>query len=188
MEPLTDLQAASARCAPIRESGGTLLQILNDVLDLSKIEAGKLELAPTDFDLEELVVSLVASFADMAREKGLDLDCDVAEGARGVWRGDAARIRQILANLLSNAVKFTESGEVSISVERRETGARFAIREHRRQGWPADALPKAVPKVQPGGHASQHPPVWRHRAWPRHLPRARPDDGRRDRRREQAGP
>ena len=143
MEPLTDLQRS--RVHTIRESGATLLQILNDVLDLSKIEAGKLELAPADFDLEELVVSLVANFADTARERGLDLDCDIAEAAKGVWRGDAPRIRQILANLLSNAVKFTESGEVSISVERRETGLSFAIRDTG-VGIAADELPKLFEK------------------------------------------
>jgi two-component system, sensor histidine kinase len=143
MEPLTDLQKSRVRT--IRESGGTLLQILNDVLDLSKIEAGKFDLCPADFDLGDLIAPLMATFADTARDKGLDFGCLIAEDAKGVWLGDAARIRQILANLLSNAVKFSESGEVLLGVERRPSGLAFSVTDTG-VGIAADALPRLFQK------------------------------------------
>ena len=97
----------------IRQSGGLLLAVLNDVLDLSKIEAGKLTLLVDDFDLEAAVAPTRESFAVIAQGKNLDFEVSVDEDARGAWRGDADRIRQIVGNLLSNAVKFTLQGSVS---------------------------------------------------------------------------
>jgi signal transduction histidine kinase/AmiR/NasT family two-component response regulator len=97
----------------IRQSGGLLLAVLNDVLDLSKIEAGKLALMVDDFDLEAMIAPTSESFAVIAEGKGLAFTVEAAPAARGVWRGDADRIRQIVGNLLSNAVKFTLQGEVS---------------------------------------------------------------------------
>ena len=105
-------QAQRERLEVIRQSGGLLLAVLNDVLDLSKIEAGKLALLADDFDLETEIAPTRESFAVIAAGKGLDFRVEVAEEARGVWRGDADRIRQIVGNLLSNAVKFTLQGEV----------------------------------------------------------------------------
>ena len=96
----------------IRQSGGLLLAVLNDVLDLSKIEAGKLTLLVKDFDLEAVTAPARESFALMANQKGLNFDLQVADAARGHWRGDADRIGQVLGNLLSNALKFTLQGEV----------------------------------------------------------------------------
>ena len=97
----------------IRQSGGLLLAVLNDVLDLSKIEAGKLTLLVDDFDLETAIAPTADGFSVIAEGKGLDFKIDLAPEARGAWRGDADRIRQIVGNLLSNAVKFTLHGEVS---------------------------------------------------------------------------
>jgi len=97
----------------IRQSGGLLLAVLNDVLDLSKIEAGKLTLLTDDFDLELALAPARESFGVMARAKGLDFRFDIAEDARGYWRGDSDRLRQIIGNLVSNAVKFTPQGSVS---------------------------------------------------------------------------
>ena len=97
----------------IRQSGGLLLAVLNDVLDLSKIEAGKLTLLVDDFDLEPAIAPTSDGFSVIAEAKGLDFKIDIAPEARGAWRGDADRIRQIVGNLLSNAVKFTLHGEVS---------------------------------------------------------------------------
>jgi signal transduction histidine kinase/AmiR/NasT family two-component response regulator len=97
----------------IRQSGGLLLAVLNDVLDLSKIEAGKLALLVEDFDLETAITPTSESFSVIAEGKGLGFKIEVAPEAAGVWRGDADRIRQIVGNLLSNAVKFTLQGEVS---------------------------------------------------------------------------
>jgi len=98
----------------IGESGEMLLAILNDVLDLSKIEAGKLELEAVDFDLDALAAGLLATFAPVAEGKGLALSMAVSAEAQGAWRGDVLRVRQILHNLISNAVKFTAVGSVDV--------------------------------------------------------------------------
>ncbi|WP_309092221.1 ATP-binding protein [Phenylobacterium sp.] len=100
----------------IRQSGESLLAILNDVLDLSKIEAGKLELEEAEFDLQELAQTVHATFAAVADAKGLDFELAVERGARGVYRGDPIRVRQILWNLVSNALKFTDRGGVRVRV------------------------------------------------------------------------
>jgi signal transduction histidine kinase/ActR/RegA family two-component response regulator len=96
----------------IRQSGGLLLAVLNDVLDLSKIEAGKLTLLVDDFDLETAMAPAMASHGVMAEAKGLAFNVSFDDEARTWWRGDADRIRQIVGNLLSNAVKFTLQGGV----------------------------------------------------------------------------
>ena len=111
------LRVQRERLDVIRQSGGLLLAVLNDVLDLSKIEAGKLTLIIDDFDLENAIGSVRESFAVMAGEKGLDFSVTITEAAKGGWRGDADRLRQILGNLLSNAVKFTQSGSVKASFD-----------------------------------------------------------------------
>ena len=97
----------------IRRSGEGLLAILNDVLDLAKVEAGRLELESIDFDLAQVVELARAGFASLGQDKGVTLAVDIAE-ARGVYRGDPNRVRQILHNLISNALKFTDRGEVRI--------------------------------------------------------------------------
>ncbi|WGM41227.1 ATP-binding protein [Caulobacter sp. NIBR1757] len=101
------------RLGVIRESGELLLSVLNDVLDLSKIEAGKLELTPSDFDLSELADACRKVYGVMAQEKGLRFDLTIEADAAGAWRGDRDRMRQILGNLLSNAIKFTVEGAVA---------------------------------------------------------------------------
>ena len=106
-------KAQRGRLDVIRQSGGLLLAVLNDVLDLSKIEAGKLTLMDEDFDLETVAAMAGDSFEVVAHGKGLMFQVEVDEPARGWWRGDADRLRQIVGNLLSNAVKFTSQGEVS---------------------------------------------------------------------------
>ncbi len=119
------------RLEVIRQSGGLLLAVLNDVLDLSKIEAGKLSLVVDDFDLETELSPSRESLAVIAASKGLDFRVEVDEAARGVWQGDADRIRQIVGNLLSNAIKFTLQGEVSAVFDiAPETGAlRLTVRD-----------------------------------------------------------
>jgi PAS domain S-box-containing protein len=103
----------------IRQSGEALLAILNDVLDLSKIEAGKLELEATEFDIAELARAAHATFAATAQAKGLAFELNVERGAKGVYIGDTVRVRQILYNLVSNALKFTDRGHVKVTVGRR---------------------------------------------------------------------
>ena len=111
----------------VRQSGETLLHILNDVLDLSKIEAGKLELEEAEFDISELARGAHAAFTAIANKKGLSFDLAVEADARGVYVGDSTRVRQILYNLVSNALKFTESGEVRVSVARTGDGLRLTV-------------------------------------------------------------
>ena len=117
MGEVTDQQRE--RLDVIRHSGESLLAILNDVLDLSKIEAGKLELEQAEFDISELARGAHGTFAATAQAKGLAFDLQVERGARGVYRGDSVRVRQILYNLVSNALKFTETGGVNVSVQRK---------------------------------------------------------------------
>ncbi len=100
----------------IHQSGETLLSLLNDILDVSKIEAGKLELEVACFDVAAVVNAAAAGFAAVASRKGVSLAVEVAADVRDLRMGDAARLRQILNNFLSNALKFTETGEVRLSV------------------------------------------------------------------------
>jgi signal transduction histidine kinase/ActR/RegA family two-component response regulator len=111
----------------IRASGETLLSLLNDLLDLSKIEAGRMELDVHDFDLATEVDLAIRAFATLAGQKDVRLALDIESGARGQWRGDAGRIRQVLTNLVSNAVKFTSAGEVRVSLRRSEVGLACAV-------------------------------------------------------------
>jgi len=98
------------------ESGESLLALLNDLLDLSKIEAGKLDLDRMEFDLRERLGDAVRSLAFRAHSKGLELACHVAPDVPSVVIGDPVRLRQVIVNLVGNAVKFTERGEVVIDV------------------------------------------------------------------------
>jgi PAS domain S-box-containing protein len=107
----------------IRQSGESLLSILNDVLDLSKIEAGKLELEQALFDMDELVRAAHGTFEAVANEKGLAFDFTVDKNARGYYEGDPMRVRQILWNLISNALKFTHTGGVKVRVGRTSAGS-----------------------------------------------------------------
>ena len=143
---LDDLSAAQRdRLETIRDSGGALLQILNDVLDLSKIEAGKFTFKTAEFDVEDLSNRVTAVFSEAAAAKDIALDCCVSPAARGVWMGDAARIRQILSNLVSNAVKFTWSGAVSLQIDRTDVGLEFNVRDSG-EGIAADQLPRLFNK------------------------------------------
>ena len=102
----------------VRSCANTLLNIINDILDISKIEAGKLELFPTDFDLQDIVSEVLGLFAVRAYDKGLELISDINDDVPEALVGDAIRFRQILVNLVGNAVKFTESGEILIAVSK----------------------------------------------------------------------
>ena len=117
MGEVTDQQRE--RLDVIRQSGESLLAILNDVLDLSKIEAGKLELEQAEFDIDELSRGAIGAFAATAQAKGLGFELKVERPAHGVYCGDSVRVRQILYNLVSNALKFTETGGVKVVVSRR---------------------------------------------------------------------
>ncbi|QJE74702.1 response regulator [Aerophototrophica crusticola] len=100
----------------VHDAGDGLLTLLNDVLDLSKVEAGRLELEDTPFSPRELVEGVVRLLSPKAAEKGLELRALVAEGVPARLSGDPLRLRQVLVNLVSNAVKFTERGHVRVQV------------------------------------------------------------------------
>jgi PAS domain S-box-containing protein len=103
-------------------NGNSLLELINSILDLAKIESGRLQVEHSLFDLTELVDKTIATFAVRAHSKGLELIARVAPEVPDRLLGDALRLRQILTNLLGNAIKFTESGEIVLEVER---GANF---------------------------------------------------------------
>ena len=112
--PLTPEQREYAEL--IRSSGETLLSIVNDVLDLSRVEAGKLTLEWHDFALDDLLESVLEQFAARAAAKRLKFRSYVASDVCRALRGDSHRIRQVLLNLVGNAVKFTDRGEVVVTV------------------------------------------------------------------------
>jgi len=123
-----ELSAAQReRLSVIRESGTLLLSVLNDVLDLSKIEAGRLDLVERDFDLASLALSIRESYATQARAKNLEFGVFVAPEALGSWRGDVDRLRQILGNLVSNALKFTLEGSISVRFASADDGGGLRV-------------------------------------------------------------
>jgi PAS domain S-box-containing protein len=99
-----------------RRAGDNLLNLINDILDLSKVEASQLELERTGFSLNDLLEKVTEMVAVRAHEKGLALVCEIAPEVPGDLVGDPTRLRQVLLNLLGNAIKFTESGEVALRV------------------------------------------------------------------------
>jgi PAS domain S-box-containing protein len=118
----------------VRASGEALLTVINDILDYSKIEAGKFALDPVSFDLPGVMEEALRTLAHFAHEKGLELACDIAPDAPAFVIGDPVRIRQILLNLVSNAIKFTAAGEVELQlrVEPRasgDVGLHFLVRD-----------------------------------------------------------
>ena len=124
------------RLAVISESGEALLALLNNVLDLSKIEAGQMEVEAIPFELEDILGSARATFAPLAEARGVGLELVVDEGARGRFQGDPNRLRQVIFNLVSNAVKFTDQGQITLGAAMDPTGLRL---------WVADTGPGMTP-------------------------------------------
>jgi PAS domain S-box-containing protein len=114
--------------AMVKSSGESLLWLLNDILDLSKIEAGKLELEISDFSIEDCIEQALQPVAPLAQEKAIELVWNIA-GVPPIVRGDHSRLRQVLINLLGNAVKFTMQGEVAI-IAQLSTQTEAATRVH----------------------------------------------------------
>jgi PAS domain S-box-containing protein len=104
-----------------RESSERLLSLINDILDLSKVEIGHLELAHAPFDLYSLLETILELLAPLSHRKKLELLLDVNETVPRVLAGDSDRLRQVLINLVGNAIKFTEKGEVLVAVDCRHT-------------------------------------------------------------------
>ena len=112
------------RLRVIQSSGDHLLGLINDVLDLAKVEAGRVELRPAPFSLRDLLRDLEASFAPRALQRGLSLECQLEGVPTDALQGDSQRLRQVLENLLGNALKFTRQGGVKLVV-RKMAGASF---------------------------------------------------------------
>jgi CheY-like chemotaxis protein len=104
----------------IRSSGQALLELINDILDLSKIEAGRMELEIVDFSPAATVDNVVSLLSARAQTKGLTLDLHIEPGVPLALRGDPTRLRQVLINLVGNAVKFTERGGVEVTLRHRK--------------------------------------------------------------------
>jgi len=100
----------------VRNSAQHLLSLINDVLDISKIEAGQMKIASEDYDLPSTIEKAVGSARPMAEKKGLDLQCVISPEV-GVVNGDRRRVEQVLLNLISNAIKFTDAGSVKVECE-----------------------------------------------------------------------
>ena len=126
----TRLDAQQRRCAEIvHQSGNALLGILNDILDFSRIEAGRLELVESDIDVRRQASAVAELFGESMRVKQLDLQVRVEPSVPRLLRGDGGRLRQVLANLVGNAVKFTQRGSVTIAIRlESEAGARVRVR------------------------------------------------------------
>jgi signal transduction histidine kinase len=112
----------------IHRSGSDLLQLINDILDLSKVEAGRLDLRPEKLPLVKLIDYVNSTFRPIADDCGLALEVDIAQDVPSELHSDEQRLQQILRNLLSNAIKFTSQGHVRLRVERPEDPGQ-ALRE-----------------------------------------------------------
>ena len=114
----------------IRESGRSLLRILNDLLDMAKIEAGKMTLSPARFEPRQTVRKIVTTYQELARRKGLEFEVVMSPECAAPRLGDELRVQQILHNLLSNAIKFTETGHVVLNVSAQSDGPlRISVRD-----------------------------------------------------------
>ncbi|MCA9215166.1 MAG: response regulator, partial [Planctomycetales bacterium] len=125
--PLTPAQETHLKV--VRESGQSLLALMNDLLDISKIEAGKLNVENIEFNLRETLENVAKLLAAPASEKGLELICEIDNEAPAYVKGDPTRLRQVLVNLVSNAVKFTIRGEIHMLAEKSLSGVRFSVRD-----------------------------------------------------------
>jgi PAS domain S-box-containing protein len=132
MTELTDEQKEYADL--LSTSGKNLLQLISDILDLSRIEAGSVELEATDFDLSVEMTATAGIFSQLARVKGLELDLQINPDVPLRLTGDSLRLRQIITNLIGNAIKFTKEGTISLNIckdaeDELQTTLRFQVRD-----------------------------------------------------------
>jgi signal transduction histidine kinase/DNA-binding NarL/FixJ family response regulator len=111
--------------AGVHESARALLSVIDDILDISKLEAGKVELEPTDFHLGNMIRAALSLMRPSAVEKGLTMQCTIDPAMERLVHGDPFRLRQVLLNLMGNAIKFTERGRVDVRAEPDVSGASF---------------------------------------------------------------
>jgi PAS domain S-box-containing protein len=112
--PLSGVQRTYAEA--VRVSADQLMQIIDDLLDVSRLESGRVDIEAVDFCFDDIVAPAVELFSPLARQKGVELTSFVGPEARPMLRGDPVRLRQVILNLLSNALKFTDSGRISLTV------------------------------------------------------------------------
>ncbi|PZQ64824.1 MAG: hybrid sensor histidine kinase/response regulator [Phenylobacterium zucineum] len=146
-EELSDRQRGRLRV--LRESGEALLALLNDILDLSRIEAGRMTLEHVDFDVGEVAHSVRETFSAIAAQKGLSFEVTVEPGAAGLYRGDPLRLRQVLSNLISNALKFTDQGAVSVHIAPTPDGLVATVHDTG-IGIPQEVLERLFSKFEQG--------------------------------------
>ena len=127
---MTNLDEDQRSMLEVLDASGTLMsRLLCDVLDLARVEAGRLDICPEDVELETLLRATVGAAEAEARGKGLSFEVRIAPDAGGRMRVDPTRLSQILGNLLGNAVKFTAEGGVTLEVTRSGSGRRFVVRD-----------------------------------------------------------
>ncbi|GJL98070.1 MAG: hypothetical protein DHS20C06_18870 [Hyphobacterium sp.] len=124
---LTEAQIGQAEI--IEKSGEMLLTLLNDILDMSKIEAGEVQIEKIEFDLGDVIETVMSLHGLTAEAKGLRVATDIPEQAYGTFIGDPLRVSQILNNLMSNAVKFTSSGRIRFSVTVSNASVEFIVKD-----------------------------------------------------------
>ena len=177
--------------ATAHRSAEILLGIINEILDISKIEAGKIELEQSAFDLRDLVEEVAETFADPAYGKGLELTCSIPANLPTALIGDAGRLRQILTNLIGNAVKFTDKWRGGNRRRcyrgRRRLGLHRLPRHRYRHRNPARQAAAYLRRFC-SGRQLDDTALRRHRARPQHRKSALRNDGRHDRTDERAGP
>jgi PAS domain S-box-containing protein len=149
----TPLGAEQRRYAEaVRSSAETLFDLVNDLLDVSRLEAGKIELEAVEFSLAAVVEAVAGPLAPAAAAKGLELAVVLGDGVGRTLQGDPARLRQVAANLVANAIKFTNAGHVAIEARCAPCGdGRAAVRLEVRDtgvGVPAEARPRMFQKFQ----------------------------------------
>src|SRR5262245_28615696 len=134
-------------------SGDHLLTLINDILDLSKIEAGRMELEPSDFALRDMLRNLTTLFRERAAKKGLAFVYSEGTAVPAWVHGDATKLRQVLLNLLSNAVKFTDAGTVTLHVGSHDDRLLFSVEDTGFGIAPAhlDTIFEAFSQVGPQG-------------------------------------
>ena len=165
----------------VKSSADALLTVINDILDFSRMEAGKLELDPIDFNPRDAIGDTANAVALRAHQKGLELIVDVDAAVPHTLRGDPGRLRQILVNLLGNAIKFTHQGEVVLRVTSEaatppDVVLHFSVSDTG-VGIPLDRQQQRLRGLH-AGRRLHDAHVWRHRTWPDHLVAARAADGR----------
>ena len=154
----TELSERQRRYATaIRSSGEALVRVLDDVLDLAKLEAGRLALASASFDVRQVAGDAVALFGETCRSRGVELRLEVDAAVPAWVRGDAGRVRQVLLNLVANAARFTRAGEIAVEVgtaaSQGEALLRFEVRDTGPGIPESEAATLFEPFVQAGGGA-----------------------------------